>query len=144
MAQIFPGTYVHVISFYETGTIILILQIRRLKFSLDLRSDFQVLRCPHGCSIGLSSPQLQSRHIALLPRAGGDGRGDRVINRRKGYPRRPRLGGRESDQRFCMPASVPGHWDKDETNQTKISSGACILVREDREQATQLRKLYHL
>lgn len=61
----------HVISIYETGTIILILRIRRLKFSLGLRSDFQVLVCSHACSIGLSSPQLQSRLIELLPQARG-------------------------------------------------------------------------
>lgn len=71
VVRIFSGTCMHVISFHETGTIILILQIRRLKFSLDLRSDFQVLICSHAYSIGFSSPQLQSRLIELLPRARG-------------------------------------------------------------------------
>lgn len=59
----------HVSPFYEIGTIILILQNRRLKVSLDLRGDFQGLLCSRGSSISLSSPQLQSRLVELLHEA---------------------------------------------------------------------------
>lgn len=60
VAHIFPGTCIHVISSYGIGTITLIFQIRRFKFSLDWRSganrgtgrDFQVLLCFHGIHKG--------------------------------------------------------------------------------------------